>query len=392
MRFSKKFKDTADAYLSGARLIIEQGGTRSGKTYKILQLLVIIANSKPNQIISVISHSMPHLKKGAIRDFKKIIADFNLSWRKYHGTDNIYTFSNGSIIEFFSADDDQKVKGPARDILFVNECDRLKYDTFRQLAQRTSGTIFLDFNPVCLFWVNTKIIQNNQREHILIHSTYLDNIENLSNAQIEEIESNKNDENWWRIYGLGLMGFAEDLLFQEADLKRFSMLEIDIKKADYIVAYIDTADRGKDYFSMPIGAVFGREIYIFDIVFNQQLLGNNEVIATEKIKRYNIDFCVIETNREGSYFIGKMQELSPTTNFHPIVHTKSHGTKEYRIQALSHYILDRFYFLKEVQPNSNYDTFMFNLTTYSQLAKNDNDDAPDSCAGLGKFCRNYLEI
>ena len=389
MRFSRKFKDTADAYLSGARLIIEQGGTRSGKTYKILQLLVIIANSKPNQVISVISHSMPHLKKGAIRDFKKIISDFNLSWGKYHGTDNIYTFSNDSIIEFFSADDDQKVKGPARDIMFVNECDRLKYDTFRQLAQRTTGTIFLDFNPVRLFWVNTKIIQNTQREHILIHSTYLDNIENLSDAQIEEIESNRNDENWWRIYGLGLVGFSENILFQRGNMRMFDIHNIDIQKADNIIAFIDTADRGKDYFSMPIGAIFGKEIYIIDVIFNQNILGVNEKLAIEMLRKYNVDFCLVETNKEGSYFINNLKSEIKSTKILSIFNTTK---KEARILAKADYINDRFIFRNDYEKLREYKPYFYNLTSYNQIEKNEHDDAPDSTAGLAKFCTNYLKL
>lgn len=385
MIFTTVFEKNTQAYLDEHRIIINQGGTRSGKTFAILQLLLTIAVTHQNKIISVVTGTLPQLKRGAIRDFKHVVEGFGISWNKnYNKSEQIFHFNN-SIIEFFGVEDDQKVKGPARDILFINEADRISFDTFRQLAQRTRETIFIDFNPVKLFWVNTEIIQ--KREHHYIHSTYNDNIEFLSEAQIKEIEENKSDENWWRIYGLGLMGFSEDLVFPAENLKYFEMSEINIAEADTIVAYIDTADRGSDFLSMPIGAVFGRYVYIFDVLYNDKLLGINETLATEIIKRYNIEHCVIEVNKEGSYFIGKMQELNPYVNFMAIFNTKSDGKKMARIMAQAHFVLDRMIFRKDIQKN-----FLFNVTNFSQSGKNEHDDAPDSIAGLAKFCKNYLQL
>lgn len=118
-----------------------------------------------------------------------------------------------SMVEFFSADQYEKVLGAQRDILFVNECNRLGYEVVRQLMVRTAIKVFLDYNPVSAFWINDHIL--SRPDHKLIHSTYEDNRENLSAAQIAEIESHRKDENWWRVYGLGLEGRLEGLVFPD---------------------------------------------------------------------------------------------------------------------------------------------------------------------------------
>lgn len=192
------------------------GGTRSGKTYSILQMLIMRAawaekNHKPKTITSVVSETIPHLKRGAIRDFETIMrkADY---WddSKWNKTDLIYTFGNGGIIEFFSVDSPGKVHGPARDHLFINECQNIPYDIARQLFVRTSDRIILDYNPVQEFWVHTKI--QPQDNCISIHSTYKDN-NFLTALQVAEIESNKDDANWWKVYGLGEIGTLEGIIY-----------------------------------------------------------------------------------------------------------------------------------------------------------------------------------
>ena len=114
-----------------------QGGTRSGKTYSIQQLLITISQSDKN-IISVVSCTLPHLKRGAIRDFIEIMENWGLfKERNWNRTELIYKFDNGSMIEFFSADNSAKLRGPSRDVLFCNEVNLLTYDDWQQLILRT---------------------------------------------------------------------------------------------------------------------------------------------------------------------------------------------------------------------------------------------------------------
>lgn len=216
MNLTSVFSKNLEAYNSGIRYIVNKGSTRSSKTYSIIQLLIMIAQlSKQQRTISIVSESMPHLKKGCIRDFKEILSAEGL-WnvKDWNATDKVYRMGN-SIIEFFSAENPAKVHGPSRDILYVNECISIDYEIYRQLAIRTTETIFLDCNPCFEFWLDEKVlVQSSAR---LIHSTYRDN-EYLSEAQIREIESNRNDKNWWQVYGEGKTGTLQGAVINNWDI------------------------------------------------------------------------------------------------------------------------------------------------------------------------------
>lgn len=212
MKTTRVFSNLVRAWESDKRYIVSKGGTRSSKTYSALQLLIVVAcySVKP-LLISVVSETLPHLKKGAIRDFKSIMAEAGI-WEdaRWHDTDKIYTFHNGSQIEFFSADSPGKVHGPGRDILFINEAQNMKWETVRHLNIRTKGKVMFDYNPTSDFWVDTEILSGDR--YCLVHSTYKDN-RFLSAEQVADIESNMKDENWWRVYGLGLTGRLEGLIY-----------------------------------------------------------------------------------------------------------------------------------------------------------------------------------
>jgi phage terminase large subunit len=212
--YTPVFEANKAAYQSHQyRVIANQGSTRSSKTYSICQLLPVIAMQETKSI-SVVSPSLPHLKKGARRDFLEILMNWGLyNDANFNMTDNIYEFPNtGSYIEFFGADDAGKVRGPGRDILYCNEANLLKYGTYKQLALRTKGTIFIDFNPADEYsWVYDVADKPGNK---LIRSTYLNNKANLTKEQINEIEELKDgDENLWKVYGLGLRGTSSETIY-----------------------------------------------------------------------------------------------------------------------------------------------------------------------------------
>ena len=216
MKVTTVFARNLEAYNRKQRVIVNKGSTRSSKTWSILQLLYVIARfSERTRLISVVSESMPHLKKGCMRDFENMLRNENC-WnnKDWNATDKIYKV-NKSYIEFFSADQPGKVHGPARDILYINECINIGYETYRQLAIRTTETIFLDYNPCFEFWVDEKVLPRS--EATLIHSTYKDN-EYLTKAQLREIESNKHDSQWWQVYGLGQTGTKMGLIMQNWEI------------------------------------------------------------------------------------------------------------------------------------------------------------------------------
>jgi phage terminase large subunit len=204
------------AYEDGFPVICNEGGSRSSKSYSVVQLLIHIAISNPNTRISMVSHSLPHIKRGVYRDFKNILEQWNI-WdeKEFRYTDFIYTFKNGSYIELFGLEDPDKAKGPARDILFVNEANLISKALFDQLLIRTTGQVFLDWNPAdFISWVYD-VADNPMNKRI--HSTYLNNISNLSESQIRNIEQYKDlpDDFMWKVYGLGERGSAKEIIYTQ---------------------------------------------------------------------------------------------------------------------------------------------------------------------------------
>ena len=207
------YEKTIEAYMTpGIRRVLEEGGTSSSKTWSILELLIFIARgAKKKLLISVVSESLPHLKHGAIRDFFNILGETQKNNPNWNATDHIYRFKNAQI-EFFGADDSAKVRGPRRDILFINEANNIPWDTAHGLDIRTNQFTFTDWNPVSEFWVHTNWV--GQKENAYIHSTYKDALDVLPESVIRNIESNRDkDPNWWNVYGLGRLGKIEGLVY-----------------------------------------------------------------------------------------------------------------------------------------------------------------------------------
>lgn len=189
------------------RGIASKGGTRSSKTWSVLQLLhLTCVNSEKPLVISCVAATLPMVKRGMVRDFKQmLIAESEWDENSFNKSECTYSYLNGCIIEFFGVDNASKVHGSARDILFVNEAQGIPREIFRQLDIRTRKKVIIDFNPVRRFWGETEFVGDR---YLTIHSTYKDN-PYLSKEQIGAIEKNKGDANWWRIYGEGETGGVE---------------------------------------------------------------------------------------------------------------------------------------------------------------------------------------
>ncbi len=224
-----------------------QGGTSASKTISILQLLIHKAQKdKVPTVTSVVSESLPHLKKGAMRDFLNIMQGHDYynenSWNR---TDSIYTFKTGSIIEFFGADQPSKVRGPRRDRLFMNEANNLAFETFEQLEVRTRDEIYLDWNPSVEFWFyeylmpvwgkdedGNRVLERGRDDVDWLILTYLDN-EALEPNIVASIEQRKNRKGWWKVFGLGQLGEVDGKIYtnwkivddvpHEARLERFGV-------------------------------------------------------------------------------------------------------------------------------------------------------------------------
>lgn len=212
MRVTDVFKWNLEAYNTGTyRIIANRGSTRSSKTYSLLQLIYLIAVQN-NLRISIIAESIPHLKRGALRDWNSIIEGENKAGiALIKESDHLYKFTSGSFVEFFSADDNGKLRGSQRDIAFINEANRIDYASYQQISIRTSKCVFLDFNPSAEWWIDNL---SDRDDFIEFKSTYKNN-NFLSEEQIREIEAGKKDPSWWSIYGLGEYAKSDGLVYKE---------------------------------------------------------------------------------------------------------------------------------------------------------------------------------
>jgi phage terminase large subunit len=199
------------------------GGTSASKTFGILAVLINQAIKEDNTEISVVSESVPHLRRGALKDFLKIMKETGRYIdAHYNRTLLTYRFANDSYMEFFSADMEERVRGARRNVLFINECNNLSFNTYHQLSIRTSGNIYLDYNPSNEFWVHTELLGESDVESITL--TYKDN-EALSQSIIDDIERARDKAvdsaywaNWWKVYGLGELGTVQGVIFDDWEI------------------------------------------------------------------------------------------------------------------------------------------------------------------------------
>ena len=196
------------------RTKIIRGGSSAGKTIAILMILIDYAIKNEGKEISVVAESVPHLRRGALKDFLTLLKTTNrYDERQFNRIILKYEFSTGSYIEFFSTDQPDKLRGARRTDLFINECNNVSFDSYQQLSVRTSGSVWLDYNPTNLFWVDKELIGQEDTDFVTL--TYKDN-NSLPESIVKEIEKAREKANtstywanWWKVYGLGEIGSLE---------------------------------------------------------------------------------------------------------------------------------------------------------------------------------------
>ncbi len=269
------FDRNLEAYNNGYRYIINQGSARSSKTYSIIQLLYLIAyHSKKPRIISIVSKTLPHLKRGAFRDFTNILIRAGIYDDKLLNKSSLIYTINKSMMEFFSVDQPDKVYGAARDILFVNEISSIEEEIFRQLVIRTSETIFVDYNPIREFYIHTDYI--GRKDAYYIHSTFFDNPYLNKEIAKELIETGKRNKNFQRVFVEGQIGELEGCIFDNWEIGLFD------KSLSYIYG-LDIGMRDPDA-CVKVAVDRDKKIIYVDEVLYKKGLSTNELYHALKAR------------------------------------------------------------------------------------------------------------
>ena len=364
------------------RIKIIQGGTSAGKTYGILPILITKAATYPKTEISVVAETIPHLRRGALKDFLRIMKDTGRYFdERFNKSLLRYEFANGSYIEFFSADDSSKLRGARRDVLYINECNNVTFESYNELAIRTKKAIYLDFNPANEFWVHTELKDEQDSDFLIL--TYKDN-EALDDSIVQQIEKNRLKAetsaywaNWWRVYGLGEIGMLEGVIFSN-----WKTIDILPKEANLIGIGLDFGYTNDPTAIIEIYNYNGQRI-INELKYQTGMLNSDianvlpkhvpvyadssEPKSIEEIKRYGITIKGVTKGKDSiNYGIDVMQrnEYLVTSNSTNLIKelraycwdTDKQGTRLNKPIDTNNHAIDalRYHEMETLGMNSNY--------------------------------------
>lgn len=395
---TSKLFDINYEYDSETDFTINQGGTSSGKTYSILQVLFLKAYQYPKSKITICGQDIPNLRKGAVRDAKTIYesSPFIKSLiYKYNETERIYYFKNGSLMEFNSYDDSQDAKNGKRDFLFINEANGVSYDIFLELYQRTNYHTWLDYNPTGEFWVhekqilhrpNVRFIKSTYKNNPFIQPSIIKKIESYKPTEIN-IKNGSADHYLWEVYGLGNMGILEGVLFPKNELNFYDKKNINIKDIEIINAYVDIADTGEDWHCCVVTGNMGKKIFVLDVLFTKSSVEYNIYETAKLLNKYNPEYCNVEVNMGGTMYPTLLRPLLNNTCIIPVRVTSN---KKTRIYSISSNIKKYCYFCDDYSELPDYNNFMKNMFEYKKDGSSKHDDAPDTVAGVVTYITRTL--
>jgi len=274
------FEKNYEAILGDKRFIINEGGSRSSKTYSLCQLMIIYCLQNNNKVVSVIRKTFPALRATVLRDFIEILKEIGLYKQEMHNkSEHIYTFANGSMVEFFSVDDEQKIRGRKRDIAWCNEANELYFDDFTQLNMRTEDRLIFDYNPSdSASW----LYELPADESIKIKSTYKDNpfLPDSIKAQIEDLK--RTDEALYQIYALGEKAISKSNIY--------SQWSFVAHRPAKFVKYVYGLDFGYNHPTALMRVYYcDNDIYIEPVIYESYL---TTTMLIEKLATLNIEQTV----------------------------------------------------------------------------------------------------
>lgn len=276
---AKNYMRVDAAKKAGFTTVSLQGSSRSAKTWSVVQFLCIYCFNNAGTTVSIIRAGMPSIKRTVYRDFKNVM--LSLGWwndKSMNKSEYVYTFPNGSWIEFFSTDNEQKVRGSKRKILFVNEANELSFIKWQQLQMRTTEFSILDYNPSFSeeHWINQV---NEEKSTYWFISTYKDN-PFLEQKVIDEIESLKwKNPSLWRIYGLGQRAIVEGLIFKNVVVSDYIPVEARRRKWYGIdLGYTN------DPTAIVMVCVYGNDMYIDEVCYQTKMLSDDIIKACKDVR------------------------------------------------------------------------------------------------------------
>ena len=274
------FEKNYDAIAGDKRFIINEGGSRSSKTYSLCQLMIIYCLQNNNKVVSVIRKTFPALRATVLRDFIEILRDIGLYNEENHNkSEQIYTFANGSMVEFFSVDNEQKIRGRKRDIAWCNEANELYFDDFTQLNMRTEDKLIFDYNPSdSASW----LYELPAEDSIKIKSTHKDNpfLPDSIKAQIEDLK--RTDEALYQIYALGEKAISKSNIY--------SQWSFVAHRPSRFVKYVYGLDFGYNHPTALMRVYYcDNDIYIEPVIYESYL---TTTMLIEKLATLNIEQTV----------------------------------------------------------------------------------------------------
>ena len=274
------FEKNYEAISGDKRFIINEGGSRSSKTYSLCQLMIIYCLQNNNKVVSVIRKTFPALRATVLRDFIEILRDIGLYNEENHNkSEQIYTFANGSMVEFFSVDNEQKIRGRKRDIAWCNEANELYFDDFTQLNMRTESKLIFDYNPSdSASW----LYELPAEDSIKIKSTYKDNpfLPESIKAQIEDLA--RTDEALYQIYALGEKAISKSNIY--------SQWTFVAHRPSRFVKYVYGLDFGYNHPTALMRVYYcDNDIYIEPVIYESYL---TTTMLIEKLATLNIEQTV----------------------------------------------------------------------------------------------------
>jgi len=274
------FEKNYEAISGDKRFIINEGGSRSSKTYSLCQLMIIYCLQNNNKVVSVIRKTFPALRATVLRDFIEILKDIGLYKQEMHNkSEHIYTFANGSMVEFFSVDDEQKIRGRKRDIAWCNEANELYFDDFTQLNMRTESKLIFDYNPSdSASW----LYELPAEDSVKIKSTYKDNpfLPDSIKAQIEDLA--RTDEALYQIYALGEKAISKSNIY--------SQWTFVAHRPSRFVKYVYGLDFGYNHPTALMRVYYcDNDIYIEPVIYESYL---TTTMLIEKLATLNIEQTV----------------------------------------------------------------------------------------------------